>query len=76
MVEEARRQVGRNRADFLQVVGVLAVPARIIEELVFPHVQVQHHDEGEDAVVEPFASHVHSPIANAGRNVEGEGSSV
>ena len=34
---------------------VLAVVLRLVEDLVLPHVQVEQHDEEDDAVIEPFA---------------------
>ena len=43
-------------------VGVLAKGKRIIKDLIFPHVKIENHDDENDAIVEPFTSHVYRPI--------------
>ena len=36
------------------VVRVLAVCEGIVEDLVFPHVQIENHNDEDDPVIKPF----------------------
>ena len=48
----------RYAVDITLRVCVLAIGKRFVEDLIFPHVQVQDHDNEDDTVVEPFACDV------------------
>ena len=45
-------------ADSVVFNGVLAILGRVIDDLVLEHVEVENHDDAEDAVVEPFAGNL------------------
>ena len=52
----------------------MAVGERFVEDLIFPHVQVQDHDNEDDPVVEPFSRDVNvqrfTSTATGNANVE------
>ena len=33
---------------------ILSIFFRIIENLIFPHIQIENHDQKNDAIIEPF----------------------
>ena len=52
----------RYGVDVAMRVRVLAERERVVEDLVLPHVEVEDHDDEDDAVVEPLTGHVHRPV--------------
>ena len=54
---------------------VLAICERFVKDLVFPHVEVQDHDDEDDTIVKPFSCNINinrfSSAARGKSNIEG-----
>ena len=51
-----------NGVDIAISVGVLAKCERIIENLIFPHVEVQNYNQHNNSIVKPFSSDMNLPV--------------